>query len=306
MAAIAPVLLPEMEARGAVRGDLIALLAATGAQTETIPPSLILITIGSVTSISIAALFTGGLLPGLVVGLILCSVVWFRARRSDKPGRRAPAAVIGRSLVIALPALALPFVIRGAVVGGIATATEVSTIGIVYSVLAGLFIYRQFDWRRLLPMPVQTATLTGAILLIVGAPTAMAWAITSSGFSRVVAGWIIGMPGGAAVFMVISILMFTVLGSILVGIPVIVLFGPLLFPMAHQVGIHEVHYAMVAILAMGIGLFAPPFGVGYYVACAIGRCDPDEAMRHIWRYLAALLVGLAIVAAVPWISIGFL
>jgi TRAP-type C4-dicarboxylate transport system permease large subunit/TRAP-type C4-dicarboxylate transport system permease small subunit len=285
MAAVAPVLFPEMEARGAVRGDLVALLAATGAQTETIPPSLILITIGSVTSISIAALFTGGLLPGLVVGLILCSVVWFRARTDDQLPRRVPARTIGRSFVIALPALALPFVIRGAVVGGIATATEVSTIGIVYSVAAGLFIYRQFDWRRLLPMLVQTSALTGAILLIVGAATAMAWAITSSGF---------------------SIVLFIVLGSILEGIPVIVLFGPLLFPMAHQVGINEVHYAMVAILAMGIGLFAPPFGVGYYVACAIARCNPDDGMRHIWRYLAALVVGLAIVAAVPWISIGFL
>ena len=92
--------------------------------------------------------------------------------------------------------------------------------------------------------------------------------------------------------MAISIVLFVVLGSVLEGIPVIVLFGPLLFPMAHQVGIHEVHYAMVAILAMGVGLFAPPFGVGYYVACAIGRCNPDDGMRHIWRYLAALMVGL--------------
>ena len=305
MAAVAPVLFPEMEARGAKRGDLVALLAATGAQTETIPPSLILITIGSVTGVSISALFTGGLLPGLVVGLILCAMTWSRAAGIER-APRAVAGAVGRSFVVAIPALVLPFLIRGAVVGGVATATEVSTIGIVYCVLAGLFIYRQFDTARLLPMLVQTAALSGAILLIVGAATAMAWAITSSGFSRVVAGWIAGMPGGAIAFMAISIVLFAVLGSILEGIPAIVLFGPLLFPIAHQVGIHEVHYAMVAILAMGLGLFAPPFGVGYYVACAIGGANPDDGMRHIWRYLAALLVGLIIVAAVPWISIGFL
>ena len=148
MAAVAPVLFPEMEARGAQRGDLVALLAATGAQTETIPPSLILITIGSVTNISIAALFTGGLMPGFVVGLILCAMVWMRARHdTEHRAARVRVRAIGRSFVIAIPALVLPFLIRGAVVGGIATATEVSTIGIVYSALAGLFIYRQFDWR---------------------------------------------------------------------------------------------------------------------------------------------------------------
>ena len=307
MAAVAPVLFPEMEQRGAVRGDLVALLAATGAQTETIPPSLILITIGSVTSISIAALFTGGLMPALVVGLMLCAMVAFRARRSDTVlPQRASLRDIGKSFVIAIPALVLPFLIRGAVIGGIATATEVSTIGIVYCVLAGVLIYRQFDVSRLLPMLVQTASLSGAILLIVGAATSMAWAITSSGFSSIVAHWIAVMPGGAVTFMAISIVLFVVLGSVLEGIPVIVLFGPLLFPLAKQVGIHEVHYAMVAILAMGVGLFAPPFGVGYYVACAIGRCNPDDGMRHIWRYLAALIAGLIIVAAIPWISIGFL
>jgi TRAP-type C4-dicarboxylate transport system permease large subunit len=85
-----------------------------------------------------------------------------------------------------------------------------------------------------------------------------------------------------------------------------VLFGPLMFPGARLVGIHEVHYAIVVILAMGIGLFAPPFGVGYYAACAVGRITPDVAMGRIWPYLLALLAGLLIVAAVPWFSIGFL
>jgi TRAP-type C4-dicarboxylate transport system permease large subunit len=216
-----------------------------------------------------------------------------------------------RALVIALPALALPFVIRYAVVEGIATATEVSTIGIVYAsvvgfLIYGLLIYRNFDWRRIVPMLVETACLSGAILLIIGCATGMAWGLTQSGFSRALAAAMTGLPGGSASFIAVSILAFTVLGSVLEGIPAIVLFGPLLFPIARAVGVHEVHYAMIIILAMGIGLFAPPFGVGYYAACAIGKVDPADGIRPIWGYLLALMIGLVIVAIFPWISIGFL
>lgn len=307
MAAVAPVLFPEMKARGAKPGDLVALLAATGAQTETIPPSLVLITIGSVTGVSISALFTGGLLPGVVCAITLAVLVWWRYRAEDLSHvKKAGGGEIAKTFVIALPALALPFVIRAAVVEGIATATEVSTIGIVYGILVGLLIYRQFDWRRLMPMLIDTACLSGAILMIIGTATGMAWGLTQSGFSRGLAAAMTGLPGGAATFIAVSIVAFMVLGSVLEGIPAIVLFGPLLFPIARAVGVHEVHYAMVIILAMGIGLFAPPFGVGYYAACAIGRVDPAEGIRPILGYMLALLAGLIIVAIFPWISIGFL
>jgi tripartite ATP-independent transporter DctM subunit len=307
MAAVAPVLFPEMKARGAKPGDLVALLSATGAQTETIPPSLVLITIGSVTGVSIAALFTGGLLPGVVLAILLCFVVRRRYRRENLGAvKRATARDIGRTFVIALPALALPFLIRAAVVEGVATATEVSTIGIVYSASVGLVVYRRFDWAALKPMLISTACLSGAILLIIGTATGMAWGLTQSGFSRSLAAAMTDLPGGAITFMAASIVAFVVLGSVLEGIPAIVLFGPLLFPIARAVGIHEVHYAMVVILAMGIGLFAPPFGVGYYAACAIGRVEPADGMRPIWGYMLALVTGTIVVAAVPWISIGFL
>jgi tripartite ATP-independent transporter DctM subunit len=311
MAAVAPVLFPEMKARGVKPGELVALLSATGAQTETIPPSLVLITIGSVTGVSIAALFTGGLLPGLVLAVTLCAVVAFRCRNEDLSHvRRARGREIALALAAALPALILPVVIRATVVEGVATATEVSTIGIaytlVYGALAAVLFREHVAWNRLWPALVDTACLSGAILFIIGTATAMAWALTQSGFSRQLAAAMTGIPGGAPAFMAVSILAFVVLGSVLEGIPAIVLFGPLLFPIAKLVGIHEVHYAMVVILAMGIGLFAPPFGVGYYAACAIGRVNPTEGLRPIVPYLIALVIGTIVVAAVPWISIGFL
>ena len=305
MAAVAPVLFPEMKRRGANEGELIALLAASGAMSETIPPSIVLIVIGSVTSVSIAGLFTAGLLPGVFRALVLAVVARRAAVRSNEVAvPRAPARVVRRAFFVAIPALILPFLIRTAVVEGVATATEVSTIGVAYIVVVGLLVYRQFDWRRVYPMLVDTATLSGAILLIIGGATAMAWALTQSGFSHALAASMTGVPGGAVSFMAISIVVFTVLGSVLEGIPAMVLFGPLLFPIAKDVGINDLHYAVVVILAMGIGLFAPPFGLGYYAACIIGRVPPEVGLRRIWPYLGALAAGLVVVAAVPWLSTG--
>jgi len=319
MAAVAPALMKEMRERGARDADLVALLSASCAMSETIPPSLVLITMGSVTGVSIAALFKGGLLPALVGMVALSVVVFFQTRstssaqhqletrqaetqQAEKP--RASRAEIARSFVIALPALALPFLIRTLVVEGVATATEVSTIGIVYAMLIGLFVYRRFDWRRVYPILVDTVALSGAILLIVGCATAMALALTQSGLSIRLVQAMTSIPGGKWGFMAVSVLAFIVLGSLLEGIPAIVLFGPMLFPVARIAGIDEVHYGMVIVFAMGLGLFAPPFGVGFYTACAIGRTAPERVIGRVWLHLGALLVALIVIAAVPWLSTG--
>jgi tripartite ATP-independent transporter DctM subunit len=306
-AAVAPVLFPEMKRRGANPGELVAQLAASAAMSETIPPSLVLIIIASVTGVSIASLFTGGIMPAFVAGLALVVVTFFRSR-GEKPGEgpRPTAAQIARAFVIAIPGLLLPFLVRYFVLKGITTATEVATIGIGYSVIVGIFVYRKFQWRRVLPILVDTASLSGAILLIIGSATAMAWALTQAGFAQSLADSMSKVPGGAGGFLAISIVVFIVLGSVLEGIPAIVLFGPLLFPIARELHINDVHYTMVVILSMGIGLFSPPFGVGFYQSVLIGRSTTDAAIGRMFPYLAAVAVALVLVAAIPWLSTGFL
>jgi tripartite ATP-independent transporter DctM subunit len=307
MAAITPVLFPEMRRRGGDEGDMVALLAASGAMSETIPPSIVLITIGSVVGISISALFTAGIVPALFLALALAGYSWCRARKSQAPRTpRPPVEVIRRSLLVATPALLLPFAIRGTVVEGVATATEVSTVGILYVVVIGLIVERRLDPRRVYGALVDTAAMAGMILLIVGTATGMSWALTISGLAADVSAIMKSMPGGSLGFMMISIVAFIILGSILEGIPATVVFGPLLFPVARRLGIADVHYAVVVVLAMGIGLFSPPFGVGYYTACAIGNIDPAKGIRRIWPYMAVLLIGTLVVAVVPWFALGFL
>lgn len=304
-AAVAPVLVPEMKRRGTPNGEIAAQLASAAAMSETIPPSLVLIIVGAVTGVSTAALFTGGIMPALVAALGLILLIFMRTRHDHPAGDKVAMREIGRRIFVALPALILPFLIRYAVLAGIATPTEVATVGVVYTVLVGVFIYRSFDWRRLLPMLVGTASLSGAILLIIGAASAMAWALTQAGFAQTLTAIMVAIPGGKIGFMAASILLFMVLGSVLEGLPAMVLFGPLLFPIAQQVGINDVQYALVAILAMGIGLFSPPFGVGFFQTCLISGTSSDEALLRIWPYMLTLLAALILIAAVPWFTIGF-
>ena len=306
MAAVAPVLFPEMERRGTPRAELVSMLASSAAMAETIPPSLVLIIIGSVTGLSISALFAAGLVPAAVAAFFLLIVVLWRSRSDHAElAQRPTLRLIVRAFLVAIPGLVLPFVIRAAILGGVATATEVSTIGILYALFVGLFVYRDFNWRRAYPILRETANLTGAIMLILATATAMAFALTQSGFAQDLAEALGHAPGGKAGFLVLSVLLFITLGSFLEGLPAIVLFGPLLFPIAQTIGINQIHYAIVAILAMGVGLFSPPLGAGYYGACLIGGCDPDLAIYRIIPYLAAIVVGLILVTAFPALSIGF-
>jgi tripartite ATP-independent transporter DctM subunit len=302
MAAVAPILVPEMKKRGNNPAQMVALLAAACAMSETIPPSIVLIAIGAVAGVSIAGLFAGGILPAATAALALVIFVGWRARKFGTVTARASLATIARSFVFALPGLALPFLIRAFVLGGVTTATEVSTIGIAYALVVGVLTWKQVQWGRMLPILAETASLSGVVLFIVGCATAMAWALTQSGFSHALTVAMTTVGGGPIVFMAISMVVFVVLGSVLEGMPVIVLLAPLLFPVARVLHINDVHYAIVCILAMGIGLFAPPFGLGFYGACAIGRASPDETMIHIWPLLGVLVIALLVVIAFPIIT----
>lgn len=305
MGAVAPVLLPEMKKHGARDGELIALLASSSALSETVPPSLILIMAGAVVGLSIGALFSAGWVPALLLGAMVCIAARIRARHAGVTDEvRVPLRTAGRLALRALPVLVLPFLIRAAVVEGVATATEVATIGIAYVIVVSLVLSSGFAWGRAYAALKSASVLTGSIFLILATANAMSWAFVQSGLSGVLLQAANGLPGGSVTFMLVSILAFIVFGSVLEGIPAIVLLGPLVFPVAKSFGIPEVHYAIVAVLSMGIGLFAPPFGVGYYTACAIGRVEPSAAMRDIWAYLGVVFAGVVFIAFSPWITVG--
>lgn len=303
MATVAPALFPEMQRRGHRKREMIALLATGAAMADTVPPSIVLIVLGSVAGVSIAGLFQSGFVVAMVLLLALLVLARWKARHEVVGDARRPALrVIGRLLLIAAPALVLPFLIRSAVGGGVATATEVSTLAVLYALLIGQVLYGGVGKRKLYEMLVETASLSGAILLILGTAAGMAWAITQSGVVQELSRFLTTLPGGAFAFLAVTIVVFLILGCLLEGLPAVLLLAPIMFPIAKKLGIHDIHYAMVVVTAMNVGLMAPPIGVGFYIACRIGGASPDEVTGAIWPYLVALLVGVVVIAAVPWIS----
>jgi tripartite ATP-independent transporter DctM subunit len=234
---------------------------------------------------------------------ILVVLARWKARHEQVEGtKRAPLKMIGQVLLIAAPALVLPFLIRSAVGGGVATATEVSTIAVLYAFIIGQIMYGGIRARKFYGMLVDTAALSGAILLILGAATAMAWSIMQSGVVQKLTMFLTTLPGGAAVFFAVTILVFLILGCLLEGLPAVLLLAPIMIPIARKLGINDVHYSMVIVCAMNVGLMMPPIGIGFYVACRIGEAKPEEVMIAIWPYLAALMVGVIVIAAFPTIS----
>ncbi|RVJ10205.1 TRAP transporter large permease [Sinorhizobium medicae] len=307
MATVAPALFPEMKRRGHKPKEMIALLATGAAMADTVPPSIVLIVLGSVAGVSIAALFTSGFAIALVLLVALAALARIKAARENVDGVIRPSLKrIGATALIAAPALVLPFIIRSAVASGAATATEVSTIAVVYAFIIGTVLYGGIGIRRTYKMLVETAAMSGAILLILGTAAAMAWALTQTGFAFELTDMMSGLPGGWFTFMLVSIALFMLLGCVLEGLPAIVLLAPIMFPIARAMGIHDVHYSMVIVTAMNVGLMAPPIGIGFYIACKIGNVSPDEAMGAIWPYIGAMVLGLLLIAAVPWFSLALL
>jgi tripartite ATP-independent transporter DctM subunit len=307
MATVAPALFPAMERRGNKPEEMVALLATGAVMADTVPPSIVLIVLGSVAGLSIASLFVSGFVIAFVLLLALAIVARLRGGgdRSEHE-KRAPLSVVMTTMKIALPVLFLPLMIRVAVGEGVATATEVSALAVVYALIVGYVFFGGISARGFYRMLVDTAALSGVILLIMGCALAAAWALTQTGFASLLAGFMTDLPGGWISFMLVSIVLFLTLGCLLEGMPALVLLAPLMFPIANGLGIHGIHYAMVAVVAMNIGLFLPPVGIGYYIACSMGRVKPEQAIRPMLIYLGALLAALLLIAFIPAISIAYL
>jgi tripartite ATP-independent transporter DctM subunit len=284
-----------------------AVLAASAVMGSTVPPSIAMLLLGSITQISIAGLFIGGLIPAATMALCLMALIYWKARRRAS-GERLPRAswreLLRAGLGAVLP-LTMPVILFGGILTGIATPTEVSSFAVVYGLIIAMLVYRVVDLRGLIRAAIDSALLTGMILFILGAASTFSWALTIALLPQHLVELIQSLGGNStAIFVLGSIALLIVTGSLLEGLPALNVLAPMLVPMAGQFGLSELHFGMTLLIAMGLGVFAPPTGVGFYIACGVMRTAIEPAARAMIPYLIALVIGLLIVAFVPWLTLA--
>ena len=282
--------------------DSAALLAASAAMGECIPPSLAMLVLGSVTSLSVAALFAAGLVPAAVIALCLMALIYVRA------ARRAPSTLtrrqLGRLALGAIVPLSMPVLLFAGILLGFATPTEVSAFAVAYGLGIALLVYRELGRGDFARMVAEASTISGMVLFTLAAAQSFSWTLSAAELPQRLAELVTSGVAGPAAFLLVSIVALIVLGSLLEGLPAILILAPLLVPLAPQAGVDPLHYGIVLLVAMGIGAFLPPLGVGFYIACAVVRADVDRATRAMVPYFLVLVLGTVVVAFVPWFTLA--
>jgi tripartite ATP-independent transporter DctM subunit len=306
VAAVGSVMIPAARRHGQNPGRAVALLAASAVMAETIPPCINLILLGFVTNLSIGGLFMAGLLPAALMALALIAVaIVFGVPPTATAIAAAQTTSLRRLWGGASLGLGLIVIIFGGFKAGIATATEISAFAVVYALIAGTVLLRELGGSAALGCFVHGASRAGLVLFIVAAAQSLAFVLTLQQVPHLLAEQLLALSQGqgAWLFVVLSIGILVVMGSVLEGAAALIIFGPLLVPVAAQLGVAPLHYGVVLVIAMGIGLFAPPLGLGLYGACLIGGVPIEVTIKPMLLYLGLLLICVIVIALVPAITL---
>jgi C4-dicarboxylate transporter DctM subunit len=303
IATVGSVMKAPLREHGYPATESVAVLAAAAAMGETIPPSLALLVLGSITTLSVGSLFIAGIVPALVLAIALIVAAVIRSR--IKGFRRGEPFHLRRALCSvpsALPALMVPVIVVGGIVGGVASPTESASFAVVYAFAVALLVYRAIGWRTCWVALRDATLIAGMILFMIAASNLLSQAIVTDGLGRTLAGAFDVLQSPLA-FLFVTMAVMIVIGCVLEGLPAILIAAPILLPVATRFGIDPLQFGIVLAIAMGMGVFLPPIGIGYYVACAIGEAPVNRTMRPSLVYSAFVGLGLIVVILAPELTV---
>jgi len=302
--AIGSLLLPSMVRAGYPASSASAIVAAATGMGMLIPPCLNMVVLGAMSNISIAGLFMGGFLPGFLMALTLMVIIYYQSVRGTLPGaegKRATFKEIVVSFKESVIPLMMPVIIFGGIFSGIFTATEAASVATVYAFIVSVFIYREMRGREIVRILVDTALMTGVVCLLVGAATSFSWILATYQVPQMLGTFVGSVSEGKAVFLLLTIAVFFIFGMILDGLPAILIFFPILFPIAQTLGIHPLHFGVLVIAIVGIAIVAPPIGLCLVIICSLARIKLTDTIRPLIPYISVLVVDLIVMAFWPWL-----
>jgi len=301
-AAVSSILLPEMRRRGYDIDYSIACVAAAGALGPIIPPSIIMVVLAMVCDLSVGQMFLGGIIPGLIASVGLMITHWLYARREpERYSDTEPFSLprLRTAFIQALPALALPVIIVGGIVGGVVTPTEAGVLAVAAGLAIDLIIYRELKLSKLPELMLRTVGISAAVMIIVGTSSIFSWLVAIQDVPAMIAGWFGAAGGNPIVFLLMVNLLMLFVGMCFEEISALLILMPVLMPVAVGLGIDPLHFGLIMSINLSIGLVAPPYGICLFVACTVARRPVGAVARVIWIPLIPLVLVLMLCTYVP-------
>ena len=304
--AIGGIMIPQMAERGYGRDYAVSVTVMSSIIALMLPPShnLIIYSISAGGRLSIADLFTAGIIPGLVLALSLMVVAWWIARKRGYPTERFPGlgAVMGL-LINAIPGLILVAIIFGGVRSGVFTASESSCIAVVYAILVTIFAYRTLSWTAFVDATLNAVRTSSMVLLVIGSAAAFGWLLAYMRVPTALVEALKDVSDNPIMILLLLNVVLLLLGTFMDMSPLIVITTPIFLPVATAYGVDPVHFGIILILNLGIGLCTPPVGAVLFVGCAVGRISVGRAMRSILPFYGAAVATLMLVTYIPALSL---
>ena len=304
VATVGKVMYPAMRRAGYPETFSAGLITAVGAIDIIIPPSIPMIVYGSAASESVPRLYAAGILPGLLIAAMLALyVIWYARRHGIGAGEAFDLGRFARAAWRGIWALGAPFIILGGIYGGVFSPTEAAAVACIYAAIVTRFIYRELSWRDVIEAAGTTALFTGQILVIVACASVYAWLLTVNQVPATLVQWLQSVDYSPWMLLITINILLLVVGCFLDPLSSILLLSPLLVPLVKAAGIDTVHFGIVVMVNLAIGLFHPPFGIDIFVAQSVLGLKLQDIYRGIIPFIFLYLIALGLITYVPWISL---
>jgi tripartite ATP-independent transporter DctM subunit len=304
VSAIGSIMVPALKKAGYKADETVSIVSAASAMGMLVPPSIPAVVLGGITGMSVGALFVGGFIPAMVLMACIMILIFIQSVRSKIPlEKRLPFKESMRAVVGAIIPLLCPVIIFAGILTGAATPTEIAVIAVLYAFIVGVFIYREIRWNQIVPILTHTAVTTGSVMLLVGTASALSWILSTNQVPNMVGTAITKISDSPLVFLLLCNLCFILLGAVLEGVPAMLILVPIFLPFVDKLGINQIHFGILCIACLGIGIFLPPIGMGMFIACNFAQIDVGKMFRSFAPYVLVFLVGLFIITCFPWFTL---